>query len=132
VLEDKERGSNMQKKILIVDDEEDILTSVKMFLDSLGYSAKTVNNGKDAIDLIKKEKFDLILLDMLMPEMSGKEVLERIRDDKKIAKQKVAFLTVVSLSQVGKAIINKLKPVAFIEKPVDTVKLKQILQKILS
>ena len=121
----------MQKKILIVDDEHDILTSVKMFVESLGYAAKTVDNGKNALDMLKKERFDLVLLDMLMPQMSGKEVLENIRANRLLKDQKVAFLTVVQLNQNGTDIIEKLKPVDYIEKPVDAGVFKKKLHKIL-
>jgi len=121
----------MPKKILIVDDEEDVLTSVKTFVGNLGYSAKTADNGKKALNILKKEKFDLVLLDILMPEMSGKQVLEKIRADKKLKEQKVAFMTVVSLSQLGKKAIKELKPIAYIEKPVNTAKLKKELARVL-
>ncbi len=102
-----------KKKILIVDDQEDILTSVRMLVESEGYEAKTVNNGKKALKALQQESFDLVLLDVLMPEMSGREVLQKIRADPKLKNQKVAFLTVVQLSETGKDVVEKLKPTAF-------------------
>lgn len=127
------KGKKMeQKRILLVDDEQDILTSVKMFLETQGYYVETTDNGKDALDILKKEKFDLVLLDMLMPQMSGKEVLERMRADKKLKAQKVAFMTVVSLSTAGKKMIEELKPVDYIEKPIDASKLKKRIAEILN
>ena len=121
----------MSKKVLIVDDEEDILTSVKQVVESAGYEGKTVNNGKQALKLLKQEKFDLVLLDILMPEMSGKEVLENIRNDQKLKSQKVAFLTVVELGQEGVKLVKKLKPVDYFQKPINTNDLKKRLKKIL-
>lgn len=121
----------MVKKVLIIDDEEDVCISVKMFVEGLGFSAETAGSGKEGITLLKKKKFDLVLLDMLMPEMNGKETLEKIRADPKIKNQKVAFLTVVSLIQAGKKDIEKLKPVDYIVKPVDAKIFKEKLLKLL-
>ena len=97
----------MAKKILIVDDEGDIRTSVKMIIEGMGYEAKTAGSGKEALNMLKKERFDLVLLDVLMPEMSGRQVLEKIRADPKLKSQKAAFLTVVKLSEHGKNSIER-------------------------
>jgi response regulator RpfG family c-di-GMP phosphodiesterase len=58
-------------------------------------------------------------------------LLERIRSDKKLKNQKVMFLTVVSLSQAGKKVIDALKPIDYIEKPIDVPQLKKRIAKIL-
>lgn len=124
----------MVKKVLIVDDEKDIASSVKMLVDKLGYESKTVNDGESALTILKKEKFDLVLLDILMPQMSGREVLEKIRADSKLKNQKVAFLSVVQLSTSGQGSIKKLNPVAYFQKPITDIddfksKLKALLAK---
>jgi len=122
----------MVKKILIVDDEEDILTSVKMLLESAGYKIKTAMSGKEALRILHKESFDLVLLDILMPKLSGRELLEMIRADPKLKKQKVAFLTVIRLSQAGVKAVKKLKPVKYFEKPImDTADFKRKIKAIL-
>jgi len=121
----------MAKKVLIVDDQKDILTSVEMLVEGEGYKAKTASNGKQALAMLKKESFDLVLLDVLMPEMSGREVLQKIRKDSKLKKQKVAFLTVVQLSEAGKDVVKKLKPVDYFPKPIEVVNFKKRLKKIL-
>jgi CheY-like chemotaxis protein len=123
----------MTKKILIVDDERDILNSVKLLVNSLGFQAEMVDNGKACLEKLKKEKFDLVILDMLMPGMSGREVLETIRKNSKTKNQKVAFLTVVQLGQYGEKFISKLKPVAYFQKPIVNItdfknKLKTLLE----
>jgi len=123
----------MVKKVLIVDDEADIASSVKMLIDGMGFSSRVVNNGAAALDVIKKEKFDLVLLDILMPQMSGREVLEKIRADSKLKKQKVAFLSVVQLSTEGKDSVKKLKPVEYFQKPItDLNEFKTKIKRILS
>jgi CheY-like chemotaxis protein len=106
------------KKILVVDDEQDTLISMKMLLENSGYVVNTVVSGKDALNLLKKEKFDLVLLDVMMPEMSGREVLEKIRADSKLKNQKVAFLTAIQLGLEGQSLVKKLKAVDYFQKPI--------------
>ena len=121
----------MVKKVLIVDDKQDILTSVTMLVESLGYKAKTASSGKQALEKLRLESFDLVLLDVLMPGMSGKEVLEKIRADPKLKNQKVAILSVVRLSEPGEKIIKELRPITYFQKPIDTADFKKRLKKIL-
>jgi CheY-like chemotaxis protein len=108
----------MKKRVLVVDDERDIVDSVILLLNKLGYDCSSVNNGKACLEKLKKEKFDLVLLDILMPGMSGREVLAKIRADSKLKNQKVAFLTVVQLSSNGESAVKKLKPIAYFQKPI--------------
>jgi len=121
----------MTKKILVVDDEEDILTSVKQLVEISGYDGKTAIDGKQALKLLKQERFDLVLLDILMPEMSGRAVFEKIRADPKLKNQKVAFLTVVELGQEGIKAVKKLKPVEYFQKPINPDDFRKRLKKIL-
>lgn len=121
----------MTKKILVVDDEQDILKSVKMLLDNDGYNVTAVDNGKKALQLLQKEKFDLVLIDILMPNMSGRKVAVNIRKDPKLKNQKIAFLTVVQLSEPGQETIKKLKPVDYFIKPIKNADFKNRLKKIL-
>lgn len=121
----------MTKKILYVDDDEFTLTSVKEEIESIGYKVKTVTNGKQALKILQQKSFDLVLLDMLMPGMSGIDVLKKIRADKKLQNLKVAFLTVIDQIGIDKHIIEELKPIAHIHKPIDFQNLKSQLKKIL-
>ncbi|MGR3765810.1 response regulator transcription factor [Rossellomorea sp. NS-SX7] len=65
--------------ILLVDDEARMLNLLELYLSPGGYSIIKVNNGHEAIHSIKKKKIDLVLLDIMMPELSGWETCERIR-----------------------------------------------------
>ena len=67
-------------KILIVDDENDIAELIKDVLEDEGYICSINNNGTDALDSIKNNSYDLILLDVMMPDVSGTEVCAKIRD----------------------------------------------------
>lgn len=66
-------------KVLVVDDEQAILRFISILLKHYGFEAITTTNGLDAITLIKDKQPDVVLLDILMPELSGHEVFERIR-----------------------------------------------------
>lgn len=68
------------EKILIVDDENDIAELISDILEDEGYHTVIKNNGTDAINSIKEEDFDLILLDVMMPDISGTEVCANIRN----------------------------------------------------
>ena len=81
------------KKILIVDDESDILDFLSYNLKSAGYSVKVASNGEEGIEIANKFEPDLILLDMMMPEMDGIETCEKIREIEKIKSVLIAFLT---------------------------------------
>jgi DNA-binding NtrC family response regulator len=67
-------------KLLWVDDEIDLLRSHIIFLEKKNYDVTTISNGEDAIELCRNTIFDLILLDEMMPGLTGLETLQRIKD----------------------------------------------------
>ncbi len=69
----------MDSKILIVDDDTNICQLISLYLKKEGYSIKTANNGEAAINILKSEDFDLMLLDVMMPKLDGFEVLKQVR-----------------------------------------------------
>jgi CheY-like chemotaxis protein len=69
----------MSNQILIVDDELAILTNMQKLLEINNYVVKTASNGTDALKMIGTEKFDLYLIDVVMPEMDGMELMQRIK-----------------------------------------------------
>jgi two-component system alkaline phosphatase synthesis response regulator PhoP len=80
-------------KILLVDDEPDIVEFLGYNLKKEGYDIFTANNGADAIEIAKREKPNLIVLDVMMPEMDGIETCREIRAQKGLEDVLVAFLT---------------------------------------
>ncbi|MBC7233213.1 MAG: response regulator transcription factor [Chloroflexi bacterium] len=80
-----------KKHILIVDDEPRMLRFVRMNLELEGYQVSTASNGMEAIEKVRDELPDLVILDIMMPEMDGYETLERIRQ---ISNVPVIMLTV--------------------------------------
>ena len=82
-----------QKKILLVDDEQDILELIKYHLDKEGFVVQIAKNGIEALEKAHNFLPDLILLDVMMPEMDGIETCKKIREDKKLKNTLVALLT---------------------------------------
>jgi len=72
--------NNAPKKVLVVDDEPDTLELVKLVLESAGFEAILVNNGMEALAKIDAGKLDLVLLDIMMPDMDGWDVFRKIKE----------------------------------------------------
>ncbi len=70
------------KKILVVDDDKLVLKAIQPQLFSAGFYVATAENGKDALEILKQESFDLVILDWVMPKMNGFEVLREAREHK--------------------------------------------------
>lgn len=80
-------------KILLVDDEPDILEIIRFNLDKEGYQIKTASNGIKAIEVAEKFLPNLIILDVMMPDLDGIETCERLRQDKRFQDTIIMFLT---------------------------------------
>ncbi len=81
----------IEKRILLVEDEEHLLKTIQLNLELEGYVVKPVINGIEALNEFRKNLFDLVILDVMLPEMNGFEVCEEIRKENK--KTPVLFLT---------------------------------------
>lgn len=84
---------NDKPQILVVDDEPDILEFVKYNLQKEGFQVATAENGLEGLEVAKKVKPDLIILDIMMPEMDGVEVCRQLRSNDLFKKTVIAFLT---------------------------------------
>ena len=97
----------MSKKILIIEDEESILEMYKMKLEQGGYFVIASNNGTDGLILAKKEKPDLILLDLVIPGIDGYQVLKKLKAGKDTKNIKVYILSNLGQSQeINKGFTN--------------------------
>ncbi len=86
-------------KILVVDDDEVFRTLVKEVLAQENYEVITANNGFSAWKILQKEKADIAILDVNMPQMSGFELLAKIREDKTFSKMPVIMLTIRAFTE---------------------------------
>jgi two-component system alkaline phosphatase synthesis response regulator PhoP len=72
----------MSQKILVVDDEQSIVTLLQFNLEQAGYNVVSALDGKEALEMSKKEKPDLMILDLMLPEISGLDVCKELRQNK--------------------------------------------------
>ena len=72
-------GNVSAKKVLVVDDEPDTLELVKLVLESAGFKTMLATSGRDALKLAQESKPDLVLLDIMMPDMDGYDTMRAIR-----------------------------------------------------
>ena len=82
-----------KKRILAVDDEPNILRSVKYYLEKAGYLIQTANNGEEALERIRDVMPDLVICDIAMPKLDGMGLLKIVKSDPEICCVKVIFLT---------------------------------------
>ncbi len=85
-------------RILVVDDERDTLDLIDLTLSSAGYEIHLANNGAESLEKIRKDKFDVILLDIMMPDMTGFDVLRTLNQERNDLPP-VIFLTAKSLPE---------------------------------
>ena len=83
----------MKKKIMVVDDEPDIVDLTKTIFEMGGYTVLTAHSGKECLDQLEKQKVDLVVLDIMMPHMSGWDVAARIKGHPKWGTIPIIFLT---------------------------------------
>lgn len=72
----------MSQKVLVVDDEQSIVTLLKYNIEQAGYQVIVAYDGVQALEKVNEEKPDLVVLDVMLPEMDGIEVCKTIRSDK--------------------------------------------------
>ncbi len=102
------------KKILYVEDNEDTAEAVKFILESEGYSVDLAFNGKSGLKSAKSGKYDIILLDIMLPDMSGWDIYDKIHDS---VKARYAFLSAIPVSSERLAELKKSGISDYIMKP---------------
>jgi DNA-binding response OmpR family regulator len=85
--------TNHKAKIMVIDDQEDILDMVKLILEEAGFVVLTMLSGHEALQLIYREKPNLILLDIMMPDLDGLELLKILKIEESTAGIPVVMLT---------------------------------------
>ncbi len=120
----------MSAKILLVDDEPGVRESVQAYLEDSGYQVRTAAGAKEAWEILQKEPLDLVISDLMMPQVDGHQFLKQMRDDPRFVAMPVVFLTArgmksdrISGYQAGCD--------AYLSKPFDPEELVAIVQNIL-
>lgn len=115
----------MKKRILHVDNEPDILKAVRSILESEGYEVDNVSGGKACLKLLETKQYDLILLDIMMPDISGWDVFTHIM--KTNPKQRVVFLSALEATPERIQALKNSGLADYITKPFD---LEEFIQRI--
>jgi DNA-binding response OmpR family regulator len=102
-------------RILVVDDEPDTLGLIELTLQTAGFSVKTATNGDQALGILLNDTFDLLLLDIMMPGMTGFDLLEILKN-RQVETPPVVFLTAKS-RQEDRDMGEKLGAAAYLTKP---------------
>lgn len=108
----------MAKKIMVIDDEELIVKSLRKLLEKNGFTVFIAKNGQDALIMAEEENFDLIIADIRMPGMNGVETIQSIYENLSDKKIPVIFITGYADEEIKRQ-AKALKPAAYIYKPFD-------------
>ena len=114
-------------KILLVDDNKGITDLLSKFLIGKGYQCTTSNDGRNALNVIQGKRYDVILLDVAMPEFSGYHVIDALEKDGKLSHEKVILFTASSISNEEVDELIKRGVHSCLRKPVS---LEELLQSI--
>ena len=117
-------------KILGIDDNEDLLDLCETFLNSVGHEFTGINNGREGLQAIKDKKFDLVLLDLAMPEFSGADVIDDLVKDGIMNKQKVVIFTATSPTKKEVEVFLEKGAHSVLKKPLDPDDLAEFIHKI--
>ncbi len=138
----------MPKRILIVDDEPDAISYISSVLEDNGYEYLSAENGEEGLELARKEKPDMILLDLIMPEKSGMLMFQELKKDPELGKIPVIVVSGAS-DALGVDLRNFMikqplrgrqrvvettgetqftEPNAYVEKPVDPNELIKVIK----
>lgn len=117
----------MTKHILIVDDEESIREMMSFLLSDTGYEVLTASNGKEALEILNLVHTDLIITDIIMPDMEGLEFIRRVKRERKLSTK------IIAMSGSGQDYLNvalKLGANFTIQKPFDITHMLAAIQNI--
>ncbi len=120
----------MTRRILIADDEPNIVIPLEYLMKREGYEVLVARDGEQALETIRRERPDVVLLDVMMPEKSGFEVCQSVRADESLAGVRIVLLTAKGRdADVAKGLA--LGADAYVTKPVSTRELAQRVRELL-
>ncbi|MFH1436648.1 MAG: response regulator [Pseudomonadota bacterium] len=121
-----------KKKVVLVDDEEDFCFFVKANLENTGeLDVITAASGKEGIELVLREKPDVVILDLFMPGMSGRQVAETLRGRVETQSLPIIFFTAMAGEEdMKRELVESIGACEFLLKPVTTDRLLDAIRKI--
>ncbi len=118
----------MSHKILVVDDDILVLEALEELLRSSNYEVKCVTRGQEALEILDQEHFDLLILDVVMPKMTGFDVCRKVRKRAdEMSKVKIIMLT-AKTGEKDLEIEDKYGCDLYLTKPIDPGRLKELIR----
>jgi len=117
-------------KILGIDDNQDLLDLCEAALSSEGYEYTGIDNGKEGLKLIRNQQFDIVFLDLSMPEFSGMDVMNSLVEEGIMNKQKVVIFTATTPTKKDMDLFLEKGAHSVLTKPIDADTLVAHVQKI--
>ncbi|MFZ2071776.1 MAG: response regulator [Halobacteriota archaeon] len=118
------------KTVMVVDDEPDVLLSVAQILELNNYRTIRAKDGYECMDKLKEATPDLLLLDIMMPGLTSKEILERIGEESSLSQIKIIFMTAVHSHEAAEeGLFASNQVVDFIEKPFTVRRMLDAIEK---
>jgi len=127
----KEIGTMTETKtVMVVDDEPDVLLSVAQILESNNYRTIKAKDGYECLECLKEVTPDVLLLDIMMPGLTSKEILEMIAKESSLSQVKIIFLTAVHSQEAEEGgLLASRQVVDFIEKPFTVRRMLDAIEK---
>jgi len=126
----------VSKKILMVDDDVDFCAAAKLLLESKAYEVVLAHDGKEGLDKVRTAGPDLVILDVMMPEMNGYDVCVVLKSDPKLSHIPIILLTAVDQSIFKTTYTKEMGLMTeaddYIAKPVDSAELARRVERLLS
>lgn len=119
----------MMKNILVVDDNKRITDVMQLILKSSGYDCAVANSAEECLDAMRSNRFDLILLDLTMPRVSGIDVLMKVKEDPVLSHNRIVFCTASALTDDRIADLKKQGVLDFIRKPATKAEMLEVIGK---
>ena len=119
----------IKKKILVVDDDKTITTMADALLSNHGYTVLVAHDGLDGMVQVRKNSPDLIILDIMMPEINGYDVCSNLKFDEKF--KHIPIIVLTSREQELDPRIGQLMGIGYMHKPIDSKALLEKIQNIL-
>jgi two-component system phosphate regulon response regulator PhoB len=122
----------MAERILVVDDEPDLLELVRVNLRQAGYDVETAEAGREALETLRRSPPDLMVLDLMLPDLSGTEICRRVRQDPELAALPIVMLT-AKADEVDRVVGLELGADDYVTKPFSprelTLRVRAVLRR---
>ena len=119
-------STDRQLRFLVVDDNEDIRDVFCRLVERAGHGASTAHDGQDAVETLERERFDVMLLDLTMPRMTGVEVVRWLRDRPDVAPElRIVFIS--AWAGENRAVLQELGITTVMQKPLRIQQLTDLI-----